>query len=430
MTGIILVDRKLSPNLNLRNAISEWLEIRTEKEREDAVRHEREAEEAGREEEEKARQLSMTRAREAEDAARVASIEADAAARVESLRDMVARVEEQMAERVREAEEAIRVATARVREADEAARVAKRVEEDAAARVESLQVMVARVEAETALSHHDYRRKKCSQPQCQNLSRGKGVCVRHGHILKKCNTDGCNNRAQRKGFCKTHGGGRVCLVDGCSLAVFKGLKCFFHYNRPDVHCEVVVMDQPSLMSFDQHVVQNILQFAGGWDNWEWAITFARVCKTWRSTLENRLSQIGLEAMQGGCHRKLNTDAFMLKLTEERFQNAETIYVPCGKAVDLYVNDVRRRCPLMKTLVHRKWLSVDQGYEFVQQGASNLQCRRMYKHDKPNQHGMAWVKWEWDKKFEQVYECQFQSRDTVRMQRLRRQTNFYIRNDGL
>jgi hypothetical protein len=114
MTGIIHVDRKLSPNLNLRNAISEWLEIRTEKEREDAVRHEREAEEAGREEEEKARQLSMTRAREAEDAARVASIEADAAARVESLRDMVARVEEQMAERVREAEEAIRVATARV----------------------------------------------------------------------------------------------------------------------------------------------------------------------------------------------------------------------------------------------------------------------------------------------------------------------------
>jgi hypothetical protein len=57
------------------------------------------------------------------------------------------------------------------------------------------------------------------------------------------------------------------LVDGCSLAIFKGLKCNYHYNRPDVQCEVVVMDQPSIMSFDQHVVQNILQFAGGWDNW-------------------------------------------------------------------------------------------------------------------------------------------------------------------
>ena len=91
-----------------------------------------------------------------------------------------------------------------------------------------------------------------------------------------------------------------------------------------------------------------------------------------------------------------------------------------------MNDVRRSCPQMKTLVHSKWLSVDRGYEFVQQGASNLQCRRML-HDKPNQHGMTWVKWEWDKKFEQVYKCQFLCQDTVRMQRLRKQTNFYIRN---
>jgi hypothetical protein len=103
MTGRILVDRKLSPNINLQKAIREWLETRAEKEREDAARHEREAEEAARVEEEKARQLSMTRAREAEYAARVASIEAEAAARVESLRVMVARVEAQMAGRVREA---------------------------------------------------------------------------------------------------------------------------------------------------------------------------------------------------------------------------------------------------------------------------------------------------------------------------------------
>ena len=85
MTGRLLVDRKLSPNLNLQNAIREWLETRAEKEREDAARHEREAEEAARVEEEKAKQISMTRAQEAEDAARVASIEAEATARVESL---------------------------------------------------------------------------------------------------------------------------------------------------------------------------------------------------------------------------------------------------------------------------------------------------------------------------------------------------------
>ena len=104
MTGRILVDRKLSPNLNLQNAIREWLETRAEKEREDAARHEREAEEAARVEEEKARQVSTTRAREAEDAARVASIEAEAIARVESLQVMVARLEAQMAGRVQEAE--------------------------------------------------------------------------------------------------------------------------------------------------------------------------------------------------------------------------------------------------------------------------------------------------------------------------------------
>ena len=62
----------------------------------------------------------------------------------------------------------------------------------------------------------------------------------------------------------------------------------------------------------------------GWDNWEWVIAFACVCKTWRTTLKSQLSQIGLEEMQGGCHCKLNTDAFLVKLTEERFQNAETI----------------------------------------------------------------------------------------------------------
>jgi hypothetical protein len=147
-----------------------------------------------------------------------------------------------------------------------------------------------------------------------------------------------------------------------------------------------------------------------------------VCKSWRTTLENRLSRIGLEEMKGGGHRKLNTDAFLLKLTEERFQNAETIYVPCGKAVDLYVNDVRRMCPEMQRLVHSKWLRIDQGFEFVQRGVSNLQCQRMYKHDEPSNFGMAWVKWEWDKKLEQVFECEFSLCDT----RTRKQTDFYIR----
>ena len=217
----------------------------------------------------------------------------------------------------------------------------------------------------------------------------------------------------------------MCFVDGCSLAVFKGRKCRKHNKSksPVELCKEVLVDNPLIMSFDQNIVQNILQFAGGWDNWEWIITFASVCKSWRSTLENRLSQIGLEEMEGGGYCKLNTDAFLLKLTEERFQNAETIYVPCGKAVDLYVNDVRGICPKMQTLVHSKWLMFDRGLEFVQRGVNDLQCKRKYKHNEPSNFGMAWVKWEWDKKLEQVFECEFLIRDG---RRSRKQTDFYIR----
>jgi len=195
MTGRILVDRKLRPNLNLRNAIREWIETCGEKEREDAARHERDAEEAARVEEEKARQVSTTHAQEEEDAARVASIEAEAAARVESLQVMVARVEAHMAGRVREAEEAARVATARVQEAEEAARVvARRAEEEVAARVESLQVMVARVEAESAVrveslqvrvnNHHGYRQKMQSTSVSECFKREGCLCETWPHVKK------------------------------------------------------------------------------------------------------------------------------------------------------------------------------------------------------------------------------------------------------
>ena len=274
---------------------------------------------------------------------------------------------------------------------------------------------------------HGYRRKKCSHPLCQSRSKGNGVCVKHGYQPKKCVIDGCKKRAYTKRLCKSHGGGDgVCSVRDCSLPIFQQHKCNYHYKLV-VRCEVIVTDEPSIMSFDQNIVEIILRFAGGWDDWERVITYARVCKSWKTTLTNRLSQIGLQEMEGGCHRKLNTDAFLVKLTERRFQDADTIYVPCDKAVDLYVNEVRLLCPNMKTLVHSKWLRVDRYIEFVQQGGViPLQCQRMYKHDKPNKKGMAWVKWEWDKKIEEVYECQFLSQYTLGTQRQRKATDFYIR----
>jgi len=276
------------------------------------------------------------------------------------------------------------------------------------------------------VSAKHYRRKKCSHPQCQSQSKGKGVCVKHGYQFKQCEIDGCKKRAYAKRVCKSHGGGGgVCSVPDCSLPIFQQQKCHYHYRCAAV-CELIVTDDPSFMSFDQNIVETILRFAGGWDDWEWVIKFACVCKSWRSTLTNQLSQIGLQEMKGGCSRKLNADAFLAKLTEQRFQDADTIYVPCDKAVDLYVNEVRQVCPTMKTLVHRKWLKVDRGIEFVQQGAVPLQCQRMYKHDKPNKEGMVWVKWEWDKKIEEVYEWQFLNQYTLGTQRLRMATDFYIR----
>ena len=112
---------------------------------------------------------------------------------------------------------------------------------------------------------HGYRRKKCSHPQCQSHSKGNGVCVKHGYQPKKCEIDGCKNRAYSKRVCKSHGGGGgVCSFPDCSLPIFQQQKCHYHYRRV-VGCELIVTDEPLIMSFDQNIVEIILRFAGGWD---------------------------------------------------------------------------------------------------------------------------------------------------------------------
>ena len=112
---------------------------------------------------------------------------------------------------------------------------------------------------------HGYCRKKCSHPQCQSHSKGNGVCVKHGYQPKKCEIDGCKNRAYSKRVCKSHGGGGgVCSFPDCSLPIFQQQKCHYHYRRV-VGCELIVTDEPLIMSFDQNIVEIILQFAGGWD---------------------------------------------------------------------------------------------------------------------------------------------------------------------
>ena len=129
-------------------------------------------------------------------------------------------------------------------------------------------------------------------------------------------------------------------------------------------------------------------------------------------------------MDGGRHRKLNADAFLQYLQHERFNFQQKIYVSCGKARDLYVDEVRMRCPYMKELIHDKWLRVNRKIEFVQQGIVPQQCYRVYKHDVPNEHGKAWIKWDWDRKVEEVFEIQFVVQQLVQT-RSRKQTDFFI-----
>jgi len=70
-----------------------------------------------------------------------------------------------------------------------------RVDVETAVRVESLQVMV---------NEHGYRRKKGSQPQCQNVSRGKSICVREtwSHIKKNATRMDATTEPKGKAFAK------------------------------------------------------------------------------------------------------------------------------------------------------------------------------------------------------------------------------------
>jgi hypothetical protein len=74
----------------------------------------------------------------------------------------------------------------------------------------------------------------------------------------------------------------------------------------------------------------IIQEYVGMNNWEHAITFGAVCKSWRIAAEPHLAMIGIAPMEGGRQRKLNVTGFLSYLDEQvKFRFAERIYVPCG-----------------------------------------------------------------------------------------------------
>ena len=171
----------------------------------------------------------------------------------------------------------------------------------------------------------------------------------------------------------------------------------------------------------------IIQEYVGMNNWEHAITFAAVCKSWRIAAEPHVAMIGIAPMEGGRQRKLNVTGFLSYLDEQvKFRLAERIYVPCGLKTDkLFYSEVKLRCPQMTALIHDKWIKTDGNMEYVLEGVSRHACYRMYKHDTPNIPGVnAYIKYEWDKtmKVQLVSEGQFVQLFTNR-RRNRIQTSF-------
>ena len=173
---------------------------------------------------------------------------------------------------------------------------------------------------------------------------------------------------------------------------------------------VAASDQLTIMDINDLPMMLIRDYLG-MNNWEHAITFAAVCKSWRIAAEPHLAMIGVAPMEGGSKRKLNVTGFLSYLEEQvKFRSAEQIYVPCGLKTDkLLYSDVRLRCPQMTALIHDKWIKIDGNTEYVLEGQSRHACYRMYKHDTPNIPGVnAYIKYQWDKtmKVQLVSEGQF------------------------
>ena len=105
------------------------------------------------------------------------------------------------------------------------------------------------------------------------------------------------------------------------------------------------------------VIQQVMEFVG-MGNWEQVHTFAAVCKFWRHSSLPHLSNIGKVPMDGGADRRLKVGAVLLFLQSEHFKNVQCIFIPCGKTKGLFVNDIKRACPSVQTIVKSKWLMIN------------------------------------------------------------------------
>jgi hypothetical protein len=97
-------------------------------------------------------------------------------------------------------------------------------------------------------------------------------------------------------------------------------------------------------------------------------------------------------MDGGAERRLNIGAFLRFLQSEHFQKCAVYFIPCEKTKGLLVNDIKRACPSVQTIVHSKWLMINWSMEELQEGEGQHPCYRVYRHDMPFTEGTnVWVK---------------------------------------
>jgi len=144
------------------------------------------------------------------------------------------------------------------------------------------------------------------------------------------------------------------------------------------------------------VIQQVMEFVG-MGNWEQVHTFAAVCKFWRHSSLPHLYNIGKVPMDGGAERRLNVSAFLHFLQSEHFRNVQCIFIPCRKTKGLFMNDIKRVCLSVQTIVHSKWLMINGSMEEIQEGEGWHPCYRVYMHDMPFTEGTnVWVQFDWDK----------------------------------
>jgi hypothetical protein len=220
-------------------------------------------------------------------------------------------------------------------------------------------------------------RYRCTHQDCCRFAQGRGLCIKHGYNKRRCNIDGCNNQSVMQGLCKKHGPTKQDSAKSSTVTV------------------------------DIDLVRYLVMDYLGMNNWEEVHRFSAVCKSWQHSCLPYLSQIGIAPMDGGEYRKLNVPAFLSYLESEKFYHVQCIYIPCGKAKGLYVDEIRNVCPNVLTIVHSNWLMFNGRVEEVMEGTTRHQCYRVYRHDKDFTEGVnVWVKWIWDKKYKFVAESQF------------------------